>query len=112
MVPAPGLEPGCSCERWILNPLRLPIPPSWLEASDILIRKNHRTLTDMFQRSCQDLVLITLQENQELYVQPSNDLHEISSYNQNPHREQKTEASPLLSREQAELLQSELRPSS
>ena len=30
MVPAPGLEPGCSCERWILNPLRLPIPPSWL----------------------------------------------------------------------------------
>ena len=29
VVPPPGLEPGCPCERWILSPLRLPISPRW-----------------------------------------------------------------------------------
>ncbi len=29
-VPEEGLEPSHSCEYWILNPARLPIPPLWL----------------------------------------------------------------------------------
>src|ERR1700730_9596068 len=27
MVPEVGLEPTCPCGRWILNPVRLPVPP-------------------------------------------------------------------------------------
>ena len=27
IVPVEGLEPPLSCEKWILNPQRLPIPP-------------------------------------------------------------------------------------
>ena len=30
VVPTAGVEPARSCPRWILNPLRLPIPPRWL----------------------------------------------------------------------------------
>ena len=29
VVPTAGVEPARSCPRWILNPLRLPIPPRW-----------------------------------------------------------------------------------
>ena len=27
LVPEPGIEPGCPCERGILSPLRLPVSP-------------------------------------------------------------------------------------
>lgn len=33
MVPAKGLEPLRMLLRWILNPLRLPIPPGWHKKS-------------------------------------------------------------------------------
>src|SRR5439155_16476944 len=28
----PGIEPGRPCDRWILSPLRLPVPPEGLSA--------------------------------------------------------------------------------
>ena len=42
MVPGPGLEPGCPCERWILNPLRLPIPPTWHLEAEVSKNKIYR----------------------------------------------------------------------
>ena len=36
MVPKEGLEPSLSCEKWILNPSRLPIPPLRQESYRIL----------------------------------------------------------------------------
>src|SRR5690348_646545 len=35
MVPEVGVEPTCPCGRWILNPVRLPIPPLGHSASSI-----------------------------------------------------------------------------
>ena len=28
-IPAAGVEPARCCHRWILSPVRLPIPPCW-----------------------------------------------------------------------------------
>ena len=29
IIPAAGVEPARCCHRWILSPVRLPIPPCW-----------------------------------------------------------------------------------
>src|SRR5207237_2340721 len=33
-VALPGIEPGRSCDRWILSPLRLPVPPEGQRARE------------------------------------------------------------------------------
>ena len=38
LVPREGLEPSRYHYRWILNPLRLPIPPSWPVKSMLIIQ--------------------------------------------------------------------------
>ena len=35
-MPGEGLEPSCPCGRWILNPLRLPIPPPRHRRGEVL----------------------------------------------------------------------------
>ena len=37
IVPEEGLEPSLSCDNWILNPARLPIPPLWLPINSLIL---------------------------------------------------------------------------
>jgi hypothetical protein len=53
-MPGPGIEPGRSCDRGILSPLRLPIPPSRLRA--YYFSRRHRSVTDFLQRCNRSLL--------------------------------------------------------
>jgi hypothetical protein len=46
MVPGEGVEPSLPCGNWILNPARLPIPPSGQ-----VVFQNDRNLSFLQERS-------------------------------------------------------------